>query len=72
MNAFKPANMVPIPEEFSYKFFLEGPDPSKSVNLTCLLPNGISIILKVSYNATLADIKEVSIKHGLGLSLLLN
>lgn len=54
--------MVPVPveypREYCYDFWdLELPE---KVEITCLMPNGIIIILKVSYNATLAEIKEVS------------
>lgn len=49
--------MVPIPREYSPDFWSY--DPEDLVELTCLMPNGIVILLKVSYNATLSDIKEV-------------
>ncbi|KAJ3643840.1 hypothetical protein Zmor_026526 [Zophobas morio] len=48
--------MVPIPREYSPDFWSF--DPEDSIELTCLMPNGIVILLKVSYNATLSDIKE--------------
>ena len=53
--------MVPIPREYSPDFWSF--DPEDSIELTCLMPNGIVILLKVSYNATLSDIKEVSRQH---------
>lgn len=49
--------MVPIPREYSPDFWSF--DPEDSVELTCLMPNGIVILMKVSYNATLLDIKAV-------------
>lgn len=52
--------MVPIPREYSPDFWFH--DPEDCIELTCLMPNGIVILLKVSYNATLSDIKEVCIK----------
>ncbi|XP_064211138.1 phosphatidylinositol 4,5-bisphosphate 3-kinase catalytic subunit delta isoform [Tribolium castaneum] len=47
--------MPPFPREYSPDFWSF--DPEDSVELTCLMPNGIVILLKVSYNATLLDIK---------------
>uniref|UniRef100_A0A1Y1N7Q3 PI3K-RBD domain-containing protein n=1 Tax=Photinus pyralis TaxID=7054 RepID=A0A1Y1N7Q3_PHOPY len=48
--------MVPLPEEFTYEFWLTG--PTEYTSLTCLMPNGVMIILETSHNATLAEIKE--------------
>ncbi|XP_018318828.1 phosphatidylinositol 4,5-bisphosphate 3-kinase catalytic subunit delta isoform [Agrilus planipennis] len=48
--------MVPIPKEFTYDFWLTGPTDFTVV--TCLMPNGVCILLDVSHNATLAEIKE--------------
>jgi phosphatidylinositol-4,5-bisphosphate 3-kinase len=55
--------MVPIPREYSPDFWSF--DPEDSIELTCLMPNGIVILLKVSYNATLSDIKEVCLVKNL-------
>lgn len=33
------------------------------ITVTCLLPNGIIVMMEVSQNATLAEIKEVRLKH---------
>ncbi|KAJ8947735.1 hypothetical protein NQ318_017997 [Aromia moschata] len=49
--------MVPIPAEYLPDFWNQISSEC-SVELTCLLPNGIIILLNVSYNATLQDIKE--------------
>lgn len=49
--------MVPLPQEFTYEFWLTG--PTEYTKLTCLMPNGVIIILETSHNATLAEIKEV-------------
>ncbi|XP_057663838.1 phosphatidylinositol 4,5-bisphosphate 3-kinase catalytic subunit beta isoform [Diorhabda carinulata] len=50
--------MVPIPSEYSYDFW-DKTSTECSITLTCLLPNGIIILLEnVSYNASFAEIKE--------------
>lgn len=61
--------MVPTPKEFKYDFWLSSPlsedldDVNYSdITVTFLMPNGIVILLKVKYDATLAEIKEVSTK----------
>lgn len=59
--------MGPIPEEFTYKYWLSG--PTTNTNVTCLMPNGICIVLNVSHNATLAEIKEVSLSTTVYCSL---
>ena len=57
--------MVHIPITYTYDFWLRGAtDPS--VELNCLMPNGIIIPLEVKRNATLQEIKEVS-KRVLGM-----
>ncbi|KAK4875877.1 hypothetical protein RN001_012299 [Aquatica leii] len=48
--------MVPFPEEYTYEFWLTG--PTDYTRVTCLMPNGVIIILETSHNATLAEIKE--------------
>lgn len=56
--------MVPIPAEYMPDFWNHIPPDSLSecplVELTCLMPNGIIVLLKVNQNPTLADIKVVS------------
>lgn len=59
--------MVPTPKEFKYDFWLTGPssddlDDSNyaDITVTCIMPYGIVILLTVKYDATLAEIKEVS------------
>ncbi|KAF5291172.1 hypothetical protein FQA39_LY14414 [Lamprigera yunnana] len=48
--------MVQLPYEYQYDFWLTG--PTDYTEVTCLMPNGVIIILKTSHNATLAEIKE--------------
>ncbi|KAJ8946954.1 hypothetical protein NQ314_008755 [Rhamnusium bicolor] len=50
--------MVPIPAEYLPDFWNQV-STDCSIELTCLLPNGIIILLSVNHNATLAEIKEV-------------
>ncbi|XP_018567528.1 phosphatidylinositol 4,5-bisphosphate 3-kinase catalytic subunit delta isoform [Anoplophora glabripennis] len=49
--------MVPIPAEYLPDFWNQI-STECTIEVTCLLPNGIIILLNVNYNATLADIKE--------------
>ncbi|CAH1260498.1 unnamed protein product [Diabrotica balteata] len=50
--------MVPIPSEYQYDFW-DKTSPECTITLTCLMPNGIIILLNnTNYNATLAEIKE--------------
>ncbi|XP_076265389.1 phosphatidylinositol 4,5-bisphosphate 3-kinase catalytic subunit delta isoform-like isoform X2 [Rhynchophorus ferrugineus] len=49
--------MVPIPAEYMPDFWSHISSKCP-IELTCLLPNGITLLLKVNYNATLAEIKE--------------
>ncbi|KAK9873151.1 hypothetical protein WA026_021384 [Henosepilachna vigintioctopunctata] len=51
--------MAPIPAEYLYDFWdtYENSDRN-DVEVTCLLPNGIIILLKAHSNATLGEIKE--------------
>ncbi|XP_023030262.1 phosphatidylinositol 3-kinase 92E [Leptinotarsa decemlineata] len=49
--------MVPIPAEYMPDFWNQV-STECMIELTCLLPNGIIILLSVNYNATLAEIKE--------------
>lgn len=58
--------MVPIPAEYLPDFWNQI-STECTIEVTCLLPNGIIILLNVNYNATLADIKEVC--HYLKLEL---
>lgn len=51
--------MVPIPAEYMPDFWNHLSSKCPIIELTCLLPNGIILLLKVNYNATLAEIKEV-------------
>lgn len=60
--------MVPTPKEFKYDFWLSSPSSEdlddvnyNDITVTCLMPNGIVILLKVKYDATLAEIKEVTV-----------
>ncbi|XP_030764150.1 phosphatidylinositol 4,5-bisphosphate 3-kinase catalytic subunit delta isoform-like [Sitophilus oryzae] len=50
--------MVPIPAEYMPDFWNQVSSESPLVELTCLLPNGIIILLSENYNATLSEIKE--------------
>ncbi|XP_030764148.1 phosphatidylinositol 4,5-bisphosphate 3-kinase catalytic subunit delta isoform-like isoform X2 [Sitophilus oryzae] len=50
--------MVPIPAEYMPDFWSLLSTECPIVELTCLLPNGIIVLLKVNHNATLAEIKE--------------
>ncbi|ERL86797.1 hypothetical protein D910_04202 [Dendroctonus ponderosae] len=50
--------MVPIPAEYMPDFWKEIASECSTVELTCLMPNGIIVLLTVNYNATLAAIKE--------------
>lgn len=54
--------MVPIPAEYMPDFWDELSSENPMVELSCFLPNGIMVLLKVNHNATLGDIKEVSVK----------
>ncbi|KAG5883732.1 hypothetical protein JTB14_024233 [Gonioctena quinquepunctata] len=49
--------MVPIPAEYMPDFWNQVTTECM-IELTCLLPNGIIILLSVNYNASLAEIKE--------------
>nr|CAI5869888.1 unnamed protein product [Callosobruchus analis] len=49
--------MAPVPAEYLYDFWDNAP-PDRPVEVTCLLPNGIIVLLTVNSNATLAEIKE--------------
>uniref|UniRef100_A0A6P7GNJ1 Phosphatidylinositol 4,5-bisphosphate 3-kinase catalytic subunit delta isoform-like n=1 Tax=Diabrotica virgifera virgifera TaxID=50390 RepID=A0A6P7GNJ1_DIAVI len=50
--------MVPIPSEYQYDFW-DKTSPECTITLTCLMPNGILILLdNTNYNASLAEIKE--------------
>ncbi|CAH1990801.1 unnamed protein product [Acanthoscelides obtectus] len=49
--------MAPIPAEYQFDFWDTAP-PDRPVEVTCLLPNGIIVLLTVNSNATLAEIKE--------------
>ncbi|CAG9819182.1 unnamed protein product [Phaedon cochleariae] len=49
--------MVPIPAEYMPDFW-DQISTECTIQLSCLLPNGIVILLNVNYNATLAEIKE--------------
>ncbi|KAL1502865.1 hypothetical protein ABEB36_007943 [Hypothenemus hampei] len=49
--------MVPIPAEYMPDFWNDSSERT-TVQLSCLLPNGILILLNVNCNATLDDIKE--------------
>lgn len=51
--------MVPIPAEYMPDFWDELSE-NPMVELSCFLPNGIMVLLKVNHNATLGDIKEVN------------
>lgn len=65
--------MVPVPEEFTYEYWLTG--PTNYTCLTCLMPYGVCILLKnVHHNATLAEIKEVrrGLLHEQGEMVVLN
>lgn len=51
-----------IVEEYSYPYCLAGPSTDNSeITLSCFMPNGLMILLKAKYNATLAEIKEVGV-----------
>ncbi|CAG9760506.1 unnamed protein product [Ceutorhynchus assimilis] len=50
--------MVPIPDEYMPDFWNQVSSESPVVELTCLLPTGVIVLLKVNYHSTLADIKE--------------
>ncbi|KAI4460968.1 phosphatidylinositol kinase [Holotrichia oblita] len=50
--------MVPVPEEYTYEYFLTGPADTSKATVTCLLPNGIVICLNTRYDVTLAELKE--------------
>nr|XP_022907614.1 phosphatidylinositol 4,5-bisphosphate 3-kinase catalytic subunit delta isoform [Onthophagus taurus]XP_022907621.1 phosphatidylinositol 4,5-bisphosphate 3-kinase catalytic subunit delta isoform [Onthophagus taurus] len=50
--------MVPLPEEFTYEFWLSGPNDVCSTVVTCFMPNGITILLNTRYDTTFAEIKE--------------
>lgn len=54
--------MVPVPEEYTYEYFLTGPADTSKATVTCLLPNGIVICLNTRYDVTLAELKEVLLK----------
>jgi len=51
--------MVHIPSTYTYDFWLRS-STDLSVELSCLMPNGVFIPLEVKKNATLQEIKEVS------------
>lgn len=51
--------MVPIPAEYLPDFW-DQVSAECMIEVTCLLPNGVVVLLNVSHNATLAEIKEVS------------
>lgn len=52
--------MVPAPScPYTWDYWTAS--PSDCVDLTCLLPNSIYIPLRVSWDATLHDVKEVSV-----------
>ncbi|XP_044753388.1 phosphatidylinositol 4,5-bisphosphate 3-kinase catalytic subunit delta isoform isoform X2 [Coccinella septempunctata] len=51
--------MAPIPAEYLYDFWdTYESNENDHIELTCLMPNGIVILLKVQSNATLGEIKE--------------
>lgn len=50
--------MVHIPSTYTYDFWLRS-STDLSVELSCLMPNGVFIPLEVKKNATLQEIKEV-------------
>ncbi|CAH1115060.1 unnamed protein product, partial [Psylliodes chrysocephalus] len=49
--------MVPIPAEYLPDFW-DQVSAECMIEVTCLLPNGVVVLLNVSHNATLAEIKE--------------
>ncbi|XP_076265386.1 phosphatidylinositol 4,5-bisphosphate 3-kinase catalytic subunit delta isoform-like isoform X2 [Rhynchophorus ferrugineus] len=49
--------MVAIPAEYTADFWNQLPSEYASVQLTCLMPNGILILLKQNANASLSEIK---------------
>ncbi|KAJ8980774.1 hypothetical protein NQ317_016025 [Molorchus minor] len=49
--------MVPIPAEYLPDFW-DQIATECSIEVTCLLPNGVILLLNVNYNATLSEIKE--------------
>lgn len=52
--------MAPIPAEYLYDFWdTYENNENDHVELTCLMPNGIVILLKVQSYITLGEIKEV-------------
>lgn len=56
--------MVPAPScPFTWDYW--NSSPSDVVELTCLLPNSVYIPLRISWDATLQDVKEVSEKEEL-------
>ena len=53
--------MVPVPAEYMPDFWNRVSSECLGVEVTCLLPNGVIVLVNVNYNATLAEIKEVII-----------
>lgn len=48
-----------IPFEYTYEYWKSG--PREVTTITCLMPNGTIILLDVSSDATILEIKEVRI-----------
>lgn len=55
----KPAELLPA--ELLPEFWNEIPSDCM-ISVTCLLPNGIIVQMSVNQNATLAEVKEVSVE----------
>lgn len=54
--------MSPVPAELLPEFWNQIAIDCM-ITVTCLLPNGIIVLMEVSQNATLAEIKEVSLSN---------
>lgn len=52
--------MSPVPAELLPEFWNQIASDCL-ITVTCLLPNGIIVLMEVSQNSTLAEIKEVSL-----------
>lgn len=48
-----------IPAPYQFDFWVQTSEEDKTVELSCLLPTGIVVLLEASKNATLQEIKEV-------------